>query len=147
MNLAARTNQTLYFARISLNESEQEEQPQEKRRKEEVALFHLYSSLTAFCNELVQHYMLLPFSTPAELLARDEAPAELQELKLLLEQPESWLSTIIVQYERVLLVGLEQGAANSNLITKQSDYTDLFRNTLNDMEKVIQRMREHSQEY
>lgn len=147
MNLAARTNQTLYFARISLADADKANSPQEKRRFEEAALFHLYSALSAYSNELAQHYMLAPFKSPVDLIKREGVPAELQELKLLLEQPESWLSTIIVQYERVLVSGLEQVAVNSNLITKQSDYSDLFRNVLNDMEKVIQRMREHSQEY
>lgn len=147
MNPTARTNQTLYFARISLDQADLQGAPQDKRRNEEAALFHLYSGLTAFCSEMAQQYMLAPFKSPVEFLSRDGVPAEIHGLKLLLDQSESWLSTIIVQYERLLISGLEQGLTNSNLITKQSDYTDLFRNALNDMEKVIQRIREHAQEY
>lgn len=147
MTPSARTNQVLYFARLSLDEAEAASQPQEKRRFEETALFHLYSAVNSFLNELSTQYMIEPFKTPVELLGREALPAELVELGLLAKETDSWLGIIFGQYSRVLLNGLEQGPANSNLITKQSDYTHLFRNALNDMEKVIQRMREHSQEY
>ena len=147
MNLAARTNQTLYFARITLDQAELASNSQDKRRLEEAALSHLYGSIHAYLQELVRQYALAPFRDIDELLGRAGVPAELQELKILSEDASSWLSSLLTQYERLLHSGLDQELPNSNLITKQSDYVSLFRNILNDLEKVIQRMREHSQEY
>jgi len=147
MNLAARTNQTLYFARITLDQAELASSSQDKRRLEEAALSHLYGSIHAYLQELVRQYSLAPFRDIDELLNRVGVPTELQELKILSEDASSWLSGLLTQYERLLHSGLDQELPNSNLITKQSDYVSLFRNILNDLEKVIQRMREHSQEY
>lgn len=146
MNPVRRTNQAVYFARIALDQAEQAVDAQQKSQSEESGLYHLYSALNSFCNELVKQYSLPPFMQLSELLGRDALPAELKELALLFEQ-QSWPFEVVRQFNRVLLEGFESAPVNSNLITSQSDYVALFRNWLIELEKSISRMREHYQEY
>ena len=146
MNPVRRTNQTVYFARIALDQADQAVDAQQKSQAEESGLYHLYSALNSFCNELVKQYSLPPFMQLSELFKRDALPAELKELALLFEQ-QAWPFEVTRQYQRVLLEGFESAPETSNLITSQSDYVALFRNWLIELEKTISRMREHYQEY
>jgi len=147
MSLVSRTNQVVYFARSCLQQAEQASS-QEKRQLEEAALSHLYVGLCSFANELVIQYRLAPFQSLQTLFSRDDLPAELQELKLLSEESNAWLSQFLKQYQRMLSNGLDDGSVGQSvqLITTQSDFVDLFRNWLIELEKTIQRMRQHYQE-
>ncbi|MGR6873666.1 DUF6586 family protein [Pseudomonas sp. HK3] len=147
MSPVSRTNQVVFFARSCLKQAEQSAD-QEKRQQEEAALSHLYAGLMSFSNELVAQYRLPPFGTLAELFARKELPAELYELSLLSQEPNSWLAALLTQYNRMLLTGFDESAVvqSVQLITTQSDYVDLLRNWLIELEKTIQRMRLHYQE-
>ncbi|MEH6346812.1 MAG: DUF6586 family protein [Bermanella sp.] len=147
MSKVSRTNQVLYFSRLCLDQAEQETDSQKKRQLEESALFHLYNAVTSFSGELVAQYALAPFLGLDELFGRNGLPSELIELSLLHADTNSWLGSIVVQYQRVLQAGLESGAVSGGLIFSQSDYAGLFRNWLIELEKSIQRMREHYQEY
>jgi len=147
MSKVSRTNQVLYFSRLCLGQAEQVTDVQKKRQQEEAALFHLYNAVTSFSAELVAQYALPPFDRLDELFGRSDLPSELVELSLLYSDTDSWLGSIVVQYQRVLQVGLESGAVSGGLIFSQSDYVQLFRNWLIELEKSIQRMREHYQEY
>ena len=146
MSPVRRTNQAVYFARITLDQADQAVDAQQKSQLEESGLYHLYSAINSFCNELVKHYSLPPFMQLTELFKREGLPAELKELALLFEQ-QAWPFEVNRQYQRVLLEGFESAPTNSNLITSQSDYVALFRNWLIELEKTISRMREHYQEY
>jgi hypothetical protein len=147
MSPVSRTNQVVFFARSCLKQAEQSAD-QEKRQQEEAALSHLYAGLMSFSNELVAQYRLPPFSTLAELFSRKELPAELYELSLLSQESNSWLAALLTQYNRMLLTGFDESAVvqSVQLITTQSDYVDLLRNWLIELEKTIQRMRLHYQE-
>jgi len=147
MNLVSRTNQVVFFARTCLSQAEQATS-QEKRQLEEAALSHLYVGLCSFANELVAQYRLPPFQSLQALFSRDDLPAELLELKLLSDESNSWLSQLLKQYQRMLSNGLDDGSVGQSvqLITTQSDFVDLFRNWLIELEKTIQRMRQHYQE-
>ncbi len=147
MSKVSRTNQVLYFARMSLDNAELSGQAQLKRQLEEAALFHLYSGVSSFCTELVSQYGLSAFKDFNELFGRSDLPSELYELSLLHSNPQSWLGSIVQQYQRLLQGGFESSSASSGIIFAQSDYVTLFRNWLIELEKTIQRMREHYQEY
>lgn len=147
MSPVSRTNQVLYFARSSLDQAEQCA-GQQQRQQEEAALSHLFASVHSFLNELVVQYQLPPFMDLNELFARPDLPIEIAEFRLLQQNSDSWLASLIKQYHRLLINGLEDGMVNSSvqIITVQSDFTSLFRNWLIELEKTIRRMREHYQE-
>ncbi len=148
MSHVRRTNQALYFARLSLDKAEQEQQDaQSKRYSEECALFHIYTATLSFAGEVVLQCGLEPFNDLAELLSRDALPGDIKELSLLLNDPSSWLASLMGQYERVIYHGLDDSGAASGLIFSQSDYSSLFANWLIELENIVQRMREHYQEY
>ncbi|MFY0699773.1 MAG: hypothetical protein JXR04_03085 [Bermanella sp.] len=147
MSPVSRTNQVLFFARSCLKQAEQASE-QEKRQLEEAALSHLYAGAFSFSHELVSQYRLPAFESLTELFSRADLPAELYELSLLSSDSSAWLGALLKQYRRMLLSGLDEGAVvqSVQLITSQSDYVDLLRNWLIELEKTIQRMRLHYQE-
>ena len=55
---ADRTNQKLYFARLSCQQAEQAEQIQQAQAHREAAVFHLHGAVLAFLQELVRYYRL-----------------------------------------------------------------------------------------
>ena len=146
MSSVRRTNQALYFTRLSLDQANQAQEVQDKRFSEECALFHLYVATMSFAGELVAQYALPPFSELSELLHRDALPSELRELSLLMEDGNSWLKSLVGLYQRLIQRGLDDSAPASGLILSQSDYCELFSNWLIELEKISRRMREHYQE-
>jgi hypothetical protein len=146
MSKVSRTNQVLFFSRLSLEKADASTDAQLKRQHEEGALFHIYSGVSSFCAELVSQYGLNSFKDLDELFDRPSLPSELYELSLLYGDPQSWLGSIVWQYQRLLQGGFESAGAASGIIFSQSDYVALFRNWLIELEKTIQRMREHYQE-
>ncbi|MEY8206079.1 MAG: DUF6586 family protein [Bermanella sp.] len=146
MSSVRRTNQALYFSRLSLAKAKQAQEPQDKRYAEECALFHLHAATMSFAGELVAQYALPPFSMLSELLQRRELPSELRELSLLMADDHSWLKSLMKQHQRLLQQGLDDSTAARGLILSQSDYAELFSNWLIELEKISRRMREHYQE-
>jgi len=146
VNSVRRTNQALYFSRLSLDKASEAEGAQVKRYSEESALFHLYAATMSFAGELVAQYALPPFSELSELLNRRDLPSELRELSLLMADDSSWLKSLVNQYQRLIQQGLDDSAPASGLIFSQSDYAELFSNWLIELEKISRRMREHYQE-
>ena len=55
---ADRTNQKLYFARLSCQQAEQTEHVQQAQAHHEAAVFHLNGAVLAFLQELVRYYRL-----------------------------------------------------------------------------------------
>lgn len=55
---ADRTNQKLYFARLSCQQAEQVEYIQQAQAHREAAVFHLQGAVMAFLQELVRYYRL-----------------------------------------------------------------------------------------
>lgn len=55
---ADRTNQKLYFARLSCQQAEQTEHMQQVQGYREAAVFHLHGAVLAFLQELVRYYRL-----------------------------------------------------------------------------------------
>ena len=55
---ADRTNQKLYFARLSCQQAEQTEHVQQAQAQREATVFHLHGALLAFLQELVRYYRL-----------------------------------------------------------------------------------------
>ena len=58
---ADRTNQKLYFARLSCQQAEQIEHVQQQQAHREAAVFHLQGAVLAFLQELVRYYRLNDF--------------------------------------------------------------------------------------
>src|SRR5574344_2291587 len=59
---ADRTNQKLYFARLSCQQAEQTEHVQQAQAHREAAVFHLHGAVLAFLQELVRYYRLNDFA-------------------------------------------------------------------------------------
>ncbi len=55
---ADRTNQKLYFARLSCQQAEQTEHVQQAQAHREAAVFHLNGAVLAFLQDLVRYYRL-----------------------------------------------------------------------------------------
>lgn len=55
---ADRTNQKLYFARLSCQQAEQTEHVQQAQAYRESTVFHLHGAVLAFLQELVRYYRL-----------------------------------------------------------------------------------------
>lgn len=55
---ADRTNQKLYFARLSCQQAEQIDHVQQVQAHREAAVFHLHGAVLAFMQELVRYYRL-----------------------------------------------------------------------------------------
>lgn len=55
---ADRTNQKLYFARLSCQQADLAEQAQQAQAHKEAAVFHLHGAFLAFMQELVRYYRL-----------------------------------------------------------------------------------------
>ena len=58
---ADRTNQKLYFARLSCQQAEQTDNIQQAQAHREAAVFHLHGAVLAFLQELVRYYRLNDF--------------------------------------------------------------------------------------
>ncbi len=70
---ADRTNQKLYFARLSCQQAEATEHIQQAQAAREAAVFHLHGAMLAFLQELVRYYRLADptptFKSIEELMA------------------------------------------------------------------------------
>ncbi|MFT6153657.1 MAG: hypothetical protein ACJA0E_001211 [Bermanella sp.] len=141
MSRTGRTNQVLYFARLSLDKVEQAESLQDKQMMEETALYHLHTAFISLVSEVLAQYNLEPFVSIDELFSRSDLPAELHELQLAKLDSKSWLYNLLKQKQRMIIDGLKDNNVNSGLISSQSDYTSLFRNYLKEIENLAQRIR------
>lgn len=59
---ADRTNQKLYFARLSCQQAEQTDHIQQAQAHREAVVFHLHGAILAFLQELVRYYRLNDFA-------------------------------------------------------------------------------------
>jgi hypothetical protein len=141
MSRTGRTNQVLYFARLSLDKVEQAESLQDKQMMEETTLYHLHTAFISLVSEILAQYNLEPFVSLDELFARPSLPAELYELQLAKLDSKSWLYNLLKQKQRMITDGLKDNNVNSGLISSQSDYSSLFRNYLKEIENLAQRIR------
>ena len=122
----ARVNQKLYFARLHIELLQQEHAKHSHPRHVldesigESIVFHLVGAYRAYLQELAANYSVKAAgidSLQALLLRFDEAnliAAELNELKVL-EESESWLSSLMHSYSEVWGVKESGGAGQSSL--------------------------------
>ena len=85
---ADRTNQKLYFARLSCQQAEQTEHLQQAQAQREAAVFHLHGALLAFLQELVRYYRLNDAaptlqSIEAQMTAKGQVSPEITVLQQL----------------------------------------------------------------
>lgn len=85
---ADRTNQKLYFVRLSCQQSEQSEHVQQAQALRESAVFHLQGAVLAFLQELVRYYRLNDMrptlqSIEQHMADRGQVSPEVQVLKQL----------------------------------------------------------------
>jgi hypothetical protein len=124
-----------------LQQVENADSSQTKQMLEETVLHHLYTAVISLASELVAQYNLSPFTDLNELFTREALPSELHELAMARADSTSWLYNLMKQHKRMLLSGLMDNNVHSGLISSQSDYSSLFANYLNEIEKFVQRMR------
>lgn len=103
MNVRSRTNQLLYQAELiaTMPAGDDEHTPARQMALEESALALFELALTSLLREVTEHARLAEHRWSV-LLAPDGPPlAELQRLRDLKEQPESWLNWLVLQLERL----------------------------------------------
>lgn len=103
MNARARTNQLLYQAELlaSLPAGDDEHASARQMALEESALALFELALESLLREVTEHARLSEHRWPVLLAQDGPALAELQRLRDLAAQPESWLNWLMVQLERL----------------------------------------------
>ncbi|MCH4813492.1 DUF6586 family protein [Vreelandella neptunia] len=103
MNARSRTNQLLYQAELlaTLEAGEDEHAPARQMALEESALALFELALESLLREVTEHARLPEHRW--NVLLSDDGPAlaELQRLRDLMAQPESWLNWLVTQLERL----------------------------------------------
>lgn len=123
---ADRTNQKLYFARLSCQQAEQLEHVQQIQALRESAVFHLQGALLAFLQELVRYYHLNEIrptiqNVEAHMADRGKVSPEVQVLKQLSQ--DGFLAELnhafrMCQYAPEPVDPEPEGETSSNLIIK-----------------------------
>ncbi|MFD1383830.1 DUF6586 family protein [Rhodanobacter aciditrophus] len=154
-SLASSTNQRLDAARRLLSQSQQGEDSWLASSFENSALFQLRSALNGLLQEIQSVYSLkgeLSVTAMVQLAATKGVivPA-LQELQLLQENRQSWLSQLYSGYVAALEctpnVGAVSANSGSDLIGKGSDSGAATKHILNSLVDIVLRFREDSAEY
>ncbi|MBT2774367.1 hypothetical protein J7J47_19255 [Halomonas sp. ISL-60] len=103
MNARSRTNQLLYQAELlaSLPAGDDEHAPARQMALEESALALFELALESLLREVTEHARLSDHRWSILLAQEGPALAELQRLRDLAGQPESWLNWLLVQLERL----------------------------------------------
>lgn len=89
---ADRTNQKLYFARLSCQQASQTENAQASQGAREAAVFHLHGAVLAFLQELSRYYKLQDLARPtlaslkAKMAERTQVSPEVAILEQLSQQ-------------------------------------------------------------
>ncbi len=154
-SLASSTNQRLDAARRLLSQSQQGEDSWLASSFENSALFQLRSALNGLLQEIQSVYSLkgeLSVTSMVQLAATKGVivPA-LQELQLLQENRQSWLSQLYTGYTAALECTPNTGAVSNSssveLIGKGSDSGTSTKHILNSLVDIVLRFREDSAEY
>ncbi|MGP9766802.1 DUF6586 family protein [Halomonas sp. AOP13-D3-9] len=103
MNARSRTNQLLYQAELlaALSAGDDEHAPARQMALEESALALFELALESLLREVTEHARLSDHRWTVLLAQEGPALAELQRLRDLAAQPESWLNWLVVQLERL----------------------------------------------
>lgn len=103
MSSRSRTNQLLYQAEllVMLPSGDDEHAPSRQMALEESALAHFELALESLLREVTEHARLNEHHWRVLLAQDGPALAELQRLRDLKAQPESWLNWLVVQLERL----------------------------------------------
>lgn len=153
MSLQSRTNQLLYQAElvIGLPVGSDEHAPARQMAIEESALALFELALNAMLKEVCEHARLETHAWQ-QLLANDgPAIAELQRLRDLMRQPDSWLCWLVVQLERL---HSHEGAAKRRVdnpsmiaLASQTSYSEQLASHLTAAKQDVAALRETSQEW
>lgn len=144
----ARVNEKLYFTKLALNAAEQADRATQSALLE-AAVFHLFCAYRCYLQEVVGNTST-PFVSASDLAqSLPSHSADFQEL-LILERQSSWLSQLLAAYQTTvaLLPKVTPVAAELAVIdiSAQLDYASC-RNWLQQFQQLLQRQREHAQEW
>lgn len=120
-----RTNQKMYFASLALTQwrtaesVDSIESAGKVQAARESAIFHLHGAAVALCYEICSFYRLdadfesLTSDQLSKLTAETlKVSPELNELLLLINQPENWLSQLVLAYRQIQSPALNLSAAS-----------------------------------
>ncbi|WP_447045534.1 DUF6586 family protein [Vreelandella sp. H-I2] len=153
MNARSRTNQLLYQAELLATSSvgEDEHTPSRQMALEEGALALFELALESLLREVTEHARLSEHRWNVLLASDGPALAELQRLRDLKAEPESWLNWLAGQLERL---HSDEGAArrashNPAMITVggQANLRQQLLDKLQDAKREIEALRETSLEW
>ena len=130
---ADRTNQKLYFCRLSCQAAGSTNDKQLYQAHCETAIFHLYGSFIAFIQEL-GHFYSLSMTAPTladieqALSERTQVSPEIQRLQQL--QQHGFLANVERAYQRCLYAVLPDNSAVDNTNTVEIEPKDLIVNVV-----------------
>ena len=130
---ADRTNQKLYFCRLSCQAAASSSDKQLYQAHCETAIFHLYGTFLAFLQELGQFYGLsITAPTLADieqaLAKRTQVSPEIQRLQQL--HTQGFLANIERAYQRCLYAVLPDDSDNDGASTMETEPRDLIVNVV-----------------
>ncbi|MDR5899653.1 hypothetical protein QC823_11725 [Halomonas vilamensis] len=153
MTPRARTNQLLYQAEllITTTVADDEDATSRKMALEESALALMELALESHLKEVTEHARLVEYRWPLLLAADGPAVAELQRLRDLAADVDSWLGWLIFQLERL---HSSEGASkrpthNPSMIAlgSQAAFADEMLACINSAKNEIAALRETSEEW
>lgn len=133
VSLTSLVNQRLLCARMLLTDLAQARSPHHARALQDACLFHLVCGYQFYIKELAGYYgvkyldNLKTEADAAQALSQiDKHPAEIQELCLLAERGDSWLSLLRNFYTDCWRIPRDSGESRNNAIAvKDLDSVDL----------------------
>ena len=130
---ADRTNQKLYFCRLSCQAAGSSSDKQLYQAHCETAIFHLYGSFLAFMQELAQFYRLDMTAPTLEsieqaLSTRTQVSPEIQRLQQL--QQQGFLANIERAYQRCLYAVSPDKVTSESVSNKSQEPRDLIVNVV-----------------
>ncbi|AVI63713.1 DUF6586 family protein [Halomonas sp. GFAJ-1] len=153
MSPRSRTNQLLYQAEllVGLPAGDDEHAPVRQMAIEESALALFELALNAMLREVCEHARLETHAWQQLLASDGPAIAELQRLRDLISQPDSWLCWLTVQLERL---HSSEGAAKRRVdnpsmiaVASQASFSEQLLTHIAAAKQEIAALRETSQEW
>jgi hypothetical protein len=142
----ARVNEKLSFARLSLNAADNADHATQAALLE-ATLFHLVVAYRCYLQE-VTDTQSTKFLSAVELSAALQPSGNFEEL-LILERRPSWLSQLLAAYDEVIALSTKDARSTGLVLVDVSASLDTenCREWLRQLQQLIERQREHAQEW
>lgn len=143
-----RVNEKLYFARLSLNAAENADRAMQSALLE-AAVFHLVGAYRCYLHE-VTATPSTTFSDAIEIAPTMTQPSAAFEELLILERQSSWLSQLLAAYNEVItpMPKLTKPVDDLALVDISAQPDNIkCHDWLRQLQQLIERQREHAQEW